>query len=119
MQRFSTLILVAFALVIPAPNSASAVPPPDEVPLLECAEAESGVCPPSLTVDIVIPIEGGGEVVGSATCPLELEIIAQTTGIMLIGHVLIEVEYGWGICSYGACGAIRVDMVGITVTVFF
>ena len=116
MKKILALALtIAFAFVVAAPATALAVPPTDLIPTTECTE--SGVCPPSLTVDIVIPIEGGGEVVGTATCPLELEITASYTGTYVIGHVTVEIEEGWGYCYYGACGMTRLDYTGVTVTV--
>ena len=107
MKRFRALMLVASALVVVVPTTTSAVPPPDVVPTAECAH--SGTRPSSLTVDIV----EGGEVVGTATCPLILEVTATTTTTSVIGHVTIEVEQGTAFCYYGYCGAITVAVHNI------
>ncbi len=115
MKRFFALTLVAFALVVAAPTATSAVPPPDVVPTTECTEM--GYCPPSLTIEISDPIEGGGEAVGTATCPLSLEITATSTGIMVVGRYVLEVEEGWVLCSYGPCGVRRYDVTSVTITV--
>lgn len=107
MKRFLTLTFVASALVVVVPTTTSAVPPPDVVPTAECAQ--SGYCPSSLTVDIV----QGGEVVGTATCPLILEVTATTTTTVVIGHVILQVEQGVAYCDYGYCGAITVAVHNI------
>ena len=113
MKKILALALtIAFTFVVAAPTTATAVPPPDIVATPECTE--SGVCPPSYTVEIVVPIEGGGVVVGTATCPLELELTAGYTGTYVIGHWFVEVEVGWAICFYGHCGGFIVDYVSIT-----
>lgn len=103
MKRFLALTFVASTLVLVAPTTSSAVPPPDVVPTAACTE--NGNCPSSLTVDIV----AGGEVVGTATCPLILEYTATTTTTFVFGdHVTVEVEIGMAVCYYGYCGVITV-----------
>lgn len=110
MKRFFALTLVAFALVFVVPTTALAVPPPDVLPTTECAE--SGNCPSSLTVDIV----AGGEVVGTATCPLILEFTATYTGTYVLGdHLTIEIEQGMAYCYYGYCGMITVAVHNINI----
>ena len=90
--------------MVAVPPTTSAVPAPDVVPTTECAER--GYCPPSLTIDIVVPIDGANEVVDTATCPLVLELTATGTTTVVIGHITISLEVGWVLCYYGSCARV-------------
>lgn len=92
MKKLSALILTfAFTIVLAAPTTSSAVPPPDEVPFEDCGIGADGAA--QVTCDAEVPNDD----VPGETCAL---VEVHTWKIRnLDGSITV-----WTLCDYGECG---------------